>query len=148
MFLKGDLVQRKSAADLREYRHNLTRLWKAFKAKNSAMSLAAFDSVIKDIDKFERIRYPDGFSKKGMFFSVPIIRPSGPTPPNFVAGGVTPPTYSVVVGEVDALVRAIFDAGSLNPQFEFMKLSAEGREILHRENTAFPTASQGTPPRG
>jgi hypothetical protein len=150
MFLKGDLAQHKSTEELKEYGHHLKKLWKAYKAKNPAVSLAAYNSVIKDLEKFEQIRYPDAFNSKGMFFNIPIVRPSGPPIQNWRAGGKTPPTYSVVLAEVDALVKAIFHAGSLNPQFEFMKLSSEGRDILHRANAAFPTPNKSCsqPPLG
>jgi hypothetical protein len=140
MFLKGDLAQRNTASQLRRYGHRLTRLWKAYKAKNPGARLAGYDTVIKDLEKFEQIRYPDAFLAKGMFFSIPIVRPSKPAIPDFVAGGATPPTYSVVLAEVDALVNTIFDTSSLNAKFEFSMLSPDGRDALHRENAAFPAA--------
>jgi len=140
MFLKSELVRVESPARLRRRGHQLISLWKAFKAIYPAVPLVSHDRVIKDLEKFERIRYPDTFTKTGMFFSIPIVRPVGPSTPNSVAGGRTPPTYSVALAEVDTLVRAILDSASLNRAALFVFLTPEGREVLHRDNVAIPAA--------
>jgi hypothetical protein len=139
MYLKGDLAREESPECVRGYGHDLKRLWKAYKKKHSGKSLSAFDRTIKDVHKFEDIRYPDAISKKGMFFSLPLSRPSPPLRQNFVRGGATPPTYFVALDEVDALVKAVYDTASVDPEFDFRLLTEEGRAALHRYNTSFPS---------
>jgi hypothetical protein len=138
MYLKGDLAREEPPEDVRRYGHDLKRLWKAYKKKHSAKSLFAFDQTIKDVHKFEDIRYPDGISKKGMFYNLPLSRPPVRFT-NFSAGGKTPPTYFVALDEVDALIQALFENASVNPTFHFSSLTEEGRAALHRYNTSFPS---------
>ena len=137
LYLKGNLALEESPARLRGYGHDLKRLWKAYKKKHSAKSLSAFDRTIKDVQKFEDIRYPDAISNKGMFYNLPLTRP--PTAFNNVAtSGRTPPTYFLALDEVDALVKTVLESASVDPEFEFRLLTEEGRTALHRYNTSFP----------
>jgi len=78
LYLKGDLSRSVSQRDLRKYGHNLKRLWKDYTQKHSASALSGFDSCIKDLHKFETIRYPDAIAEKGMVFAIPVSRPQPP----------------------------------------------------------------------
>src|SRR5437879_2039088 len=61
MLLKGALCMRRSHSrqQIRSMGHNLKRAWKAFKKTCSDPRLNALDSAIKDLNKFEDLRYPD-----------------------------------------------------------------------------------------
>lgn len=137
LYLKGDLSRSVPRYHLTMFGHNLRRLWKAYKQKYSTSDLSGFDSCIKQLHRFETIRYPDVIAEKGMFFAIPVSRPQ--PPPNFAVfgGGSTPPTYLVVVNDIDQLIRILFTLSSLNPDFFFAKLSTEGKAVLHRDNPAF-----------
>lgn len=138
LYLKGDLSRSVSRRHLTKYGHNLKRLWKVYKQKHSASALSGFDRCIKDLHKFETIRYPDAIAEKGMFFAIAVSRPQPPL--DFWVLGSTPPTYSVVVNDIDQLVRILFTTSSLNPDFFFAKLGTEGRVVLYRNNPAFVSA--------
>lgn len=134
LYLKGDLSRSVSRRHLTKYGHNLRRLWKVYKQKHSASALSGFDSCIKDLHKFETIRYPDAIAEKGMFFAIPVSRPQPPL--GFRVAGSTPPTYFVVVNDIDQLIRILFTTSSLNPDFFFAKLGTEGKAVLYRDNPA------------
>jgi hypothetical protein len=136
LYLKGVLSADLPQSGLSKYRHDLKRLWKDYKRKNPSSDLSVFDATINALHKFEAIRYPDAIAAKGMFYALPISRPDPPLTFS-VASGSTPPTYFLVVNEVDALVRAIFDTASVNPTFHFNQLGEEGRAVIQRNNPSF-----------
>ncbi len=139
MFLKGVLVQQLSRARLKSYGHNLKRLWKVYKNSNPTVDPLVHDSCVRDLHKFERIRYPDLLTDKGMFGTISVSRPSAP-PSMWSADGATLPAYHLVVNDVDQLVRVIFDTASINPEGYFDRVGIEWRALIHRDNPAFPAA--------
>jgi hypothetical protein len=59
--------------DERKYklRHNLRRIWKAFKQHNDPLNdLAHFDALVRSLHKYEDIRYPERIVQQGMASSV------------------------------------------------------------------------------
>ena len=137
LYLKGDLSRSMPQNQLRIFGHNLNRLWKAYKRKYSAVGLASFDNCIRALQKFETIRYPDSIAKRGMFFSIPVARAQPPLVFSVAGGAITPPTYSVVVNDIDQLIGILFSISALNPDFYFAPLSMEGRAVLYCDNPAF-----------
>jgi len=135
LYLKGDLSHSVSPRQLKKYGHNLKYLWKVYKQKHSASALSGFDICIKALHRFETIRYPDTIAEKGMIFAIPVSPPQQPL--EFSAVGGTPPIYSVVVNDIDRLIRILFTTGSLNPDFFFAVLSMEAKAVLYRDNPAF-----------
>ena len=128
-----------SGDELKKYGHNLKRLWKAYKQKYPTSDLSGFDSCVKDLQKFENIRYPDAIADKGMSFTISVTGP----PPSIdapVVGVGSTPIYRAVVNDIDQLIRTIFTTSSRNPAFFFARLSTEGRALLRRDNPAFPSA--------
>jgi hypothetical protein len=140
MLIKGALARHESTAQLRSYGHRLPKLWKSFRLRYPIPTLASHEPTVRALEKFEKIRYPDAYVASGMFFSTPVCRPGTPTRRNFAAGTSTPPTYSVVLAEVDELVRSVYEAASLNPDFDFHRFTPEGRGILAFHNASFPHA--------
>lgn len=135
-YLKADLSKTRSTRYLAMQGHNLKSLWKAFKRKHSSGSLDGFDGAVKALHKFERIRYPDGIAGKGMFWSLPVVRPNPPLTFS-VAHGQTPPTYLLAMNEVDELVRVVLETSSESHVFVFGKVGAEARQVLHQANQSF-----------
>jgi HEPN domain-containing protein len=138
LYLKGDLSRTVSILELKGLGHNLRRLWKKYKRKYSTVDFSAFENCIRELQRFETIRYPDAFAQPGMFYAIPVSHPQPPLV--FLAAGASHPiqTYSVVVNDIDLLIRNIFTVSSFNPDFCFSQLGTEGRTILHRDNPAFP----------
>jgi hypothetical protein len=133
MYLKGALAKTKSLAELdKGFKHNLPKLWEAFKQQTNDAALKRFDSTISDLHRFEDIRYPDSILAKGMGATVEIVRSTIPT----VYKGPAVPLYRVCVQEIDELVEAIFSAASLNPRYFFDRGQPLVREFLIKENRA------------
>jgi hypothetical protein len=136
--MKGDLRLGLSRRRLKEFGHNLKRLWAVYKTKHRATDLSTYDSQISQLHKFERIRYPDRITDRGMFGTIQVWR-TVPAPSMWSANGRMLPSYHLVVNDIDQLVRAIINTSSLNPEALFGRYGEEGRGILHRDNTGFPT---------
>jgi len=135
LFLKGDLCRALSAAELKDFHHNLKCLWTAFKHKHKDPALATFDARIKALHKFEAIRYPDRIATKGMYATISVGR--WDRQPAVFPGGHTPPGYHLVVQDIDELVGVIFKKASMNPAFFFGSLTSDARSALCRDNATF-----------
>jgi hypothetical protein len=59
MILKAGLVRKRKLSDLKDMKHRLKVLWRAFKADFPDPTLKRHDKTISSLDKFEAIRYPD-----------------------------------------------------------------------------------------
>lgn len=151
MYLKGCLAETLSLDDLKtRFGHRLPKLWQDFKKRAasdhgltrsdkereaSAHELSRFDEVIRRLDAFEQIRYPDEIVKKGM---VGVI--------SWKAGDFTPsastmvrpePVYEIVVGDIDGLVYVIFKRCSMNPTFFTNGLNGDAQSYLYKWNAFF-----------
>jgi hypothetical protein len=109
-YLKAALAKTMSPEKLKSRGHKLKRLWQDFRASGpgAADSLSRFDSTIRALDRFERVRYPDRPAKNGMVASTMGPGLGGAT---MLLGGSAPraqgkqlPKYEVSVAEVDRLV--------------------------------------------
>jgi hypothetical protein len=113
MLLKADLTKNgKSLEELERMRHNLKRLWRAYKRGHPNAALSRHDTTINRLDKHEDIRYPNpalGPTGVSMAWSG---RPGGVT----ASGGMkSPKQYAVVVSDIDDLVADIVRTSSWNP---------------------------------
>jgi hypothetical protein len=131
MYLKGALVEKGFAPDhLRRFGHNLKRLWKAFKKHYDDGTLAQFDQLIQQLDRFEKIRYPDQI-RKGLTMGISI----GAGEQNKVWTAKPLPHYEVNLAEMDRLVRAIVEKASVNPRALMHRLlRQEVKDTLSRHN--------------
>jgi hypothetical protein len=131
MFLKDTLVQPASLDAVRNMGHDLSKLWVAFKAASPSPDAASFDLAIEELNRFERIRYPDKVIREGMEASFTVFREQrvesvGPSAPL--------PSYTLVLEDIDALTKFLFDNANVNPQFHLQHLRGDGREFLSRHN--------------
>lgn len=97
MFLKGTLSQASTLEELRNLGHNLNKIWAKFATALADARLASFDSAIRALHKFERLRYPDAVIQEGMVCRFELYR-EHIVPPE--AGGVAaagPPEYLLVL---------------------------------------------------
>ena len=133
-YLKGALIERLDEAARRKLHHNLRRLWRMYKKERNNSALDKFDQTIRDINKFERIRYPEEILKLGMVAEIGFVRNAGvaPRPP----GARKPPgaRYQLALDEVDELVKRIFQIEDMNPNFYVDSLNEHARRYLDHRN--------------
>jgi hypothetical protein len=130
-FLKCGLVEVHSLAQLRSkaFGHSLPNLWEKFKLLASDSSLNAHDWSVSELDKFERLRYPDLMVSYGMQVSLVIKNsefsplPSGPQPP-----------FHLVIESVDVLAKAIASACGLSNAAMFSSSHPSALHFLHLHN--------------
>jgi hypothetical protein len=133
MYLKGALAKTKSLRELdKGFKHDLPKLWEAFKDQTNDAALKRFDATIAELHRFEDIRYPDSILAKGMAAIVEITRSNIPG----AYKGPAVPEYRVCVEDIDELVEAVFFAASFSPRFFFGRGQPLVREFLIKENRA------------
>ena len=134
MFLKGGLCMRgsQSRQQIRSMGHNLKRAWKAFKKTCPDPRLNALDSAVKDLDKFEDLRYPDKMMSSGMVGMFILKREH--VKDTYVSNpkGPIPPKYAYIMEDVDELVKLIFEASRISPGF--FQMHGETLTMLQKYN--------------
>jgi hypothetical protein len=137
MFLKGELTKHLDEPERRRIGHRLTKLWAAFKQQMPAgQSLASFDLIIDELDKFEDIRFPENIVSRGMTCSIGFGKPliaSART------GSRPEPRYELSVPDIDRLVKTILDASEVNPLFFTAGYHGPARTYLRRMNRSKKT---------
>ena len=129
MYLKGYLVQTHDEGQRRRLGHNLRKIWRRCKQKTNDAALGEFDPIIRDLDAFEELRYPEKILGWAVHFEL-TRAPGGIT--GTAAQKV--PRFQLALNEVDGLVAAMFQHANLNPQAFAMTIGAEGRNALTRHN--------------
>jgi hypothetical protein len=132
MFIKCALIRTSSLGDLKALGHRLPILWSRFQAVHSQVRCSHLDSAVAEIERFERLRYPDSVVAEGMQVSMTIYRahfarlPDGPQPP-----------YHLVLEDVDEIASVAMRASGLssssfNPSHDDAVISYMNRENRHR----------------
>jgi hypothetical protein len=132
MFLKGALSAHTTEDERKAMRHDLRRIWKAFKGHyNPAANFNHFDAVIHALHKYEEIRYPEKIIRDGMgsYFQF-----GKPTPIKISGKAANVPKYQLFVADIDALVKASCDMGSINAKAFTNKYQEPGKTYLRHEN--------------
>lgn len=120
--------------------HKLLPVFKEFLALYPDPTLPTFLPVIRALDRWEKIRYPDTLLAKGA--SLQISFESGHF--NRRTGGTMPelPKYRLAVHDVDELVEALFKQMDLNPGF-FSVLQRDHAATYHLHRNPNPLTPQG-----
>lgn len=141
MLLKADLAKSgKSLDELASMRHNLKRLWRAYKRNHPAGDLSLHDRTINRLDKHEEIRYPD--PSLGAI-GVNIAWSGEPGNVKVYGRGMrSPKQYAVVVSDIDDLVADIIRTSSWNPD-AFVGTNPAALEAIRRHNTQANFLTQG-----
>lgn len=140
MYLKGALSKEMSPDQLRnKFRHRLPKLWKRVKRQIGDRSLSKFDSVIKELSKFEDIRYPDKFWQQGASITFDITKTGAA---QGRASGQVVPRYKLCLEDIDELVDAIFRFASRNPNAYLRFMKPEASEYVMRDNAWYPHRGQ------
>jgi hypothetical protein len=135
MLLKGELSKTTTLATIKKkYGHFLVKTWDAFKVLHSGEDLSAFDELIADLDRFEKIRYPDEYMKHGAAMSLGFV---GADARPLIRRSARPrvPEYTLPVKEVDAFIARLFKICRINPPAYFGGLHPEALESLEYENS-------------
>jgi hypothetical protein len=110
----------------------IPKLWLEFKRLFPAEDLTEFDAMIDELDKFERIRYPDEILAHGVIVGLGFSRGKVFLQDKSVAR--PEPEYQIGVGDVDAFFSRLFPLCGLNPQAYLTFLSSFGRKVLTEAN--------------
>jgi hypothetical protein len=103
------------------YGHDLEKLWGEFKKRNPDPALDAHDEVIKGLNRFKDIRYPEDLIRGGAMLSVDLyeVRPEHQTAPVEGPGETlsTPERrFHLELPRVDRLMQTLFKASDYNPE--------------------------------
>jgi hypothetical protein len=135
MFLKGALSKSMSLEELkRKLGHRLPKIWTKFKRQASDPSLNRFDKIIKELNKFEDIRYPDEILRRGAGMMFDITKAGAAQ--SFIKG-TNVPQYKLCLEDIDELVTVIFDIASCNQKVFLRFLKEEARHFVILENQHF-----------
>ncbi len=132
MFLKGALVRIVGLDKLHHISHDLNGLWREFKTRFVVSDSDAFDHSIAELDRFERLRYPDKVIREGMEAIFDVFRSHRAKTSGLPKA---PLRYSLVLEDVDVLVKLIFEKAQVNPRFFLQKLTPEAMDFLSRQNS-------------
>jgi HEPN domain-containing protein len=132
-YLKGALVKQLDERERRNLRHDLRKIWRRYKKERKNPALNKFDQTIRDINKFERIRYPEEILRGGLWAEIGFIR----NPP-VMGVGQRPPgeRYELALDEVDELVRLVFQIEDVNPPFYLNRLNEHAKRYLDHQNSS------------
>jgi hypothetical protein len=136
MLLKAELSKTHSSKQLRhrKFSHDLKRTWKEFQKLYPTKDLSSFDNAVRELHRFERIRYPDTMLKLGMACS---IQWSGSGGTSARGQGAKVPLYELTVTEVDQLVDKIAELSSVNMSFYLLRINPDELRFIERDNPAW-----------
>lgn len=142
MILKARLSKFKSLRDLKNLGHKLEANWDEFK-KLFPEDLSAFDVLIRELDRFERIRYPNAALQEGMAVCIDWNAPEDDRGTDI--WGATPlenrvPLYRFAVTELDSFVAKLFEVSSINQRFFGDSLNKIARDVLKFDNPLYQAA--------
>jgi hypothetical protein len=136
MLLKASLAYGDPGEKIAEYRftygHKLDRLWREFRTRNHQLNLdPAFDQLVKELDQFEDIRYPDPLALDGGYLDIGLIEPDPPT-----CSGLSPSKrrYNLYLPALARLASILIKAtGISSSHFEEIRAQAERRMTAYSE---------------
>ena len=129
MFLKCVLVKALTLKELKGLGHNLATLWSRFAQIHPYPTHAALTAAVAELERFERLRYPDSVVLEGMQVSFVISRsqyrplPAGPQPP-----------YHLVLEDVDCIAKIAAQASGLDRAAFTAGLSEQAIQFLEFHN--------------
>jgi hypothetical protein len=134
MMLKGELSRTIPLDDLKDkkkFGHRLPKCWRAFKGLFPTEDLTEFDPMVRELHKFEEIRYPDNLLAKGASISLGFGR--GRMMQKMKTARRVP-VYQMGIGDVDAFFAHAIKLCHMIPEPYFSFLTEHGREMLTKYN--------------
>jgi len=133
LILKAVLVRDHSLEKIKtDYRHDLTRLWKAVTAASPGLLTTRRNQTIADVAKFEDLRYPNLLIRQGATVTVALT--SGENPRVSGSRPTSGPRYQFNLEDIDELWCALFHNASASPAAFLQNLSAAARAAIDAEN--------------
>jgi hypothetical protein len=129
MFLKGNLSKRMPLNKLKSMQHRLRKIWKEFK-KQFSEDLSHFDELVKELDRFEDVRYPR--PKPGGSLAISIDWSDPPTVAFINNRQVR--VYRLVIPHMDRFIAELFRLCSMNPQAYTCWVRAHGIRVIEENN--------------
>jgi hypothetical protein len=141
MYLKGALSAHLTLDELRTFSHDLNEVWTKFKTVFPDPHYAQFDAAVSTLHRFERLRYPDTVLREGMQGQFALLRAHFVVHPQ-TNGRPMPPTYNLVLEDVDHLVKVIFDTAKVNPSSYILGNNDQAKHFLslHNAHPLLPAA--------
>jgi HEPN domain-containing protein len=133
MYLKGALCQTLDEHQRRNLGHRLRKMWKRFKAAHPDPVLNRFNQCISELDKYERIRYPEEMLRQGMFSTINWSRSMQPAQ-STIGPKRSETRYDLFVDELDALAKEIFVKASVNAPAFTGRLRPSALRYLQNQN--------------
>jgi hypothetical protein len=131
MLLKAGLAKDgTSLSELRDMRHNLRKLWRAYKDHHAEADLERHNKTVSRLDKYEDIRYPNPDLDS---IGVAMEWASEPFEVKTFGGLKTPKQYPLRVSDIDDLVADMLKTSSWNPGV-FMGTNQAALEAVKRRN--------------
>jgi hypothetical protein len=133
MFLKGALSKTMTTEELKwKLGHRLPKIWKRFKREINDRNLTSFDKVIKELSKFEDIRYPDKLLQSGvsMIFNITKLGAAQ----SFVRGTTSVPQYNLCLEDIDELVASIFEIAGRNRAVYLRFMKEDAQRYIAQDN--------------
>jgi len=138
MFLKAGLCAHTNERQRRDLGHDLSRLMDEFKLHFDSGNLAQFDERLRELQKYEDIRYPEGTMRSG---SIGLYLQFGGAPmpkePVMLSGRSDLQEYRLVMSEIDDIVKAICEAAEFkNLKTLTLMYREPGKSYLREQNAA------------
>ncbi len=115
MLIKGRLLYKESAYTPEElyekFGHNLPKLWEEYKRTTDKQSLSKFDATVKDIHRWEEIRYPNYKNGDSVSLITSVMPKQKWEEDRKIQGNV----YEIHLADVDELFQEIIKSWPLNP---------------------------------
>jgi len=135
LLLKACLAKKDKPEDVYTYHstygHKLDKLWSEFKLRNPSRSLSAYDTIVKQLDAFETIRYPEELVLNGARLDIGFgeYDPSLPEPELTGANH-----YRLLLPQIDRLIRVLFECSEYNP--DILQLNEHSTPYLCSHNAS------------
>jgi len=114
ILLKSYLLKTYKLADTKNMCHNLLKIWNVIKSEVRDPKLDEFDGIIQELDRFEKIRYPDKMVTEGAAILTGTSRPTktfAQINPNH-----TEPIYEMNSEDMDQIINCIVAFTGINFQ--------------------------------
>jgi hypothetical protein len=132
MFIKSGLINRYSINELKNMKHNLIKLWDIFIKEHGIIKDMSWENVIiRELDKFEKIRYPDFRCTYGMEFH---FTPKDLDNDYGSSGEIELPRFVLSLAQMDKLIIFLVDNCRINTKVLISHVLVESLHYLKYEN--------------
>jgi hypothetical protein len=132
MFLKGALSPDSSLQQLKKIGHDLVTLWQSLKKQNPSGPPPGLEATLRELDKFEDLRYPDRVLQSEILMWHEFKHETGMVLTE--AELKRRNQYTLRIADIDNIVRFLFVVAQVSPENHFGQFGAELRKYLIEKN--------------